>query len=105
MYAEPNVVFPKQLLEKMTLDTTIFSPTNEIFAVSALTEEVGSTLILRLYQLALDEDRIYRPVQELAAFSFRNRLELDDFLGRLPEISGLEMLMLLNPIPDGSTFI
>jgi hypothetical protein len=95
--------FQDERLEKMHLETTIFSPENDNFAVAALSEEVGPTLILHLYQLVVDEDGGYQPVQELAAFSFQNRLDLDDFLDRLPEISGLEMLMLLNPLPSGST--
>ncbi|WP_087974176.1 hypothetical protein [Oceanobacillus rekensis] len=103
MDTEPNIFFPDELLEKMKLETTIFSPENEFFAVAALSEEVGPTLVLHLYQLVIDEDGGYQAVQELAAFSFQSRLNLEEFLGRLPEISGLEMLMLLNPLPSGST--
>ncbi|MFC4024758.1 hypothetical protein ACFOUV_13225 [Oceanobacillus longus] len=98
MDLKPNVSLPDELLDKMQLETTIFSPANDVFGVAALSEEVGPTLILRLYQLVVNEDNAYQPVQELAAFSFGNRLELESFLDRLPEISGLEMLMLLNPL-------
>ena len=38
--------------------------------------------------------------EEIKLLSLPNREEFDDFLMRLPEISGLEMLMLVNPLPD-----
>ncbi|PAV28420.1 hypothetical protein CIL05_17465 [Virgibacillus profundi] len=103
MGAERIVVFPDELLERMQLETTIFTPANDAVGFAALSEEVGLTLILRLYQLVMDEDNIYDPIQELAAFSFESRIELDQFINRLPEITGLEMLTILNPLPGASS--
>ncbi len=46
----------------------------------------------------MDEDAFF-PVQELASFSFGTKGEMKNFVKRLPEMSGLEMLLLLNPLP------
>ncbi|MBP1969179.1 hypothetical protein J2Z83_001283 [Virgibacillus natechei] len=102
MNSDKRVVFPNEMLENRQIETTIFTPANDVYGVAVLSEKAGATIILRLYQLVVDADYTYQPVQELTAFSFGSRSELDSFLDRLPEISGLEMLMLLNPLPgDG----
>ena len=101
MDTERRVIFPDELLEKKQIETTIFTPSNENVGVVALSEEENFLLTLRLYQLTRLEDNLdYHPVQELAAFSFQNRQDLDNFLERLPDLTGLEMLMLLNPLPS-----
>lgn len=96
-----RVIFPDELLENTVVETTIFTEQNDIYGIAALSEEgEGSTFILRIHQLMwLDDEGAFSPVQELEAFSFLNRGDLDDFLTRLPNITGLEMLMLLNPLP------
>lgn len=98
-----RVSFPDELLEGRQIETTIFTPSNDDVGVVALSEQEDAVLTLRLYQLTrFDDDPDYHPVQELAAFSFLNRQDLDDFLERLPDLTGLEMLMLLNPLPSDS---
>ncbi|HLR51707.1 MAG TPA: hypothetical protein VK072_02410 [Candidatus Avamphibacillus sp.] len=97
-----NVVFPDELLENKKIETTIFTEENDLLGVAVLSEVADNSIhVLRIYQMFwFNEEKAFSPVQELAAFSFPNREELDDFLMRLPEISGLEMLMLVNPLPD-----
>lgn len=75
-----------------------FPDSNEQIGIAALSERDGSNHILRIYQLVYNEEELFEPIQELAAFSFLDREELTSFLERLPSISGLEMLMLLNPL-------
>jgi len=99
MSSEKEVVFPNELLEEMQVETTIFSPENEIIAIAALSKIENSAHILSLWQLLKDQNS-YHPVQELAAFSFLDRVDLEDFLHRLPDMSGIEMLLILNPLPS-----
>jgi len=96
-----KVVFPNELLVNKQVETTIFTEKNDIFGIAVLSEEgEDSTLILRIYQLMwFDDEQAYSPVQELEALSFQTREQLDDFVTRLPDITGLEMLMLINPLP------
>ena len=97
-----NVVFPDELLENKKIETTIFPEENGLIGVAVLSEVAENSIhVLRIYQMFwFNEEEAFSPVQELAAFSFPSREEFDDFLMRLPEISGLEMLMLVNPLPD-----
>jgi hypothetical protein len=97
-----NVAFPDELLVNRTLETTIFTKENDLFGIAVLSEQgEDGLLVLRIYQLLWSEEEdSFIPVQELEAFGFYSREELVDFVERLPDISGLEMLMLLNPLPD-----
>jgi len=95
------VSFPNELLEKMTIETTIFSPDNKRIGVAILSEEINMNHIVRIYQLVLSSDNEeYNFIQEMAAFSYKQRREVDDFLERLPNMSAIEMLMMLHPIPN-----
>jgi hypothetical protein len=95
------IVFPDELLVNAKIETTIFREQNDAFGIAALSEaDEDATYILRVYQLIWeDEERSFTPIQELEAFRFLNRKELDDSLVRLSDMSGLKMLMILNPLP------
>lgn len=95
---EKRVVFPDELLEGMSIESTIFSPGNEKVGIATLSEEQDAQFVLRIYLLIQKKDEKYHLKQELAAFSFKSRKELDEFLVKLPNLSGLEMLLLLNPM-------
>ncbi len=83
------------------IETTIFGEQNDAFGIAALSkEEEDTTHILRIYQLIWeDEEGTFTLIQKLEAFRFLNRKELDDSLVRLSDMSGLKMLMILNPLP------
>lgn len=94
------ISFPNELLETMTIEETIFTPENKNIGVAILSEMENTNHVLRIFQLVLSPDKKqYNFVQELAAFSFKHRSEVDEFLKILPNMSGLEMLMLLHPNP------
>lgn len=94
-----SVEFPDELLEGRLIETTIFSPENEDIGIAILSEFQGGTYVMRIYQLEQSQHEKYSPIQELAAFSFHSRRKFDEFLESLPEMSGLEMLLALNPSP------
>ncbi len=101
MDTDKIISFPNELLEKMTIETTIFSPENDRIGVAILSERNNMDHIVRIYQLVLSSNNEeYNFVQEMAAFSYKYRDEVDDFLERLPNMSALEMLMMLHPIPN-----
>jgi len=65
---------------------------------NSMVEEKDNMFIVRVFELAQHEDAFY-PIQDLAAFSFGTKTELNAFVARLPELTGLEMPLLLNPMP------
>lgn len=103
MDSKKRVLFPDEMLEQMDIEKTIFAKEMHEHGIAVLSEKEGSGLILRIYQLMRGTEGAYSPVQELAAFNFKNRGDLDDFLTKLPNITGLEMLLLLNPLQNETT--
>lgn len=95
-----EVIFPNELLEEMKIESTFFSPVDDNVGIAALSHLENNQHVLRLYHLLRNNNLKYHPVQELAAFSFVAYEELIDFLKRLPQMSGFEMLLLLNPLPQ-----
>lgn len=94
-----NVVFPNEMLEEMNIEDTFFPTNSDEVGVAVLSHIQDSAHIMRIYQLILNnESNSFEPVQEMASFSFGGRVHFDDFLRMLPNLTGLEMLMLLNPI-------
>ncbi|GAB3790406.1 hypothetical protein [Virgibacillus kimchii] len=61
-------------------------------------EKKDGMFIAHILEMAKDEDSFF-PIQELASFSFSTKGEMKDFVKRLLDMSGLEMLVLLNPLP------
>ncbi len=103
---EENVFFPDEMMENKKLETVIISPVSTEIGIAALSELSQSMHILRLYQLSFEEyENTYIPVQELEAFSFQHYDELTNFLEKLPEMSALEMLLVLNQAFNRDQFI
>ena len=103
---EENVFFPDEMMENKKLETVIISPVSTEIGIAALSELSQSMHILRLYQLSYEEyENTYIPVQELEAFSFQHYDELTNFLEKLPEMSALEMLLVLNQAFNKDQFI
>src|SRR5690625_3425575 len=93
------IAFPVGILDRMTIESAIFTPENKKLGIIVLSEFIKSEHILRVYQLVLSTDETqYNFVQELVAFNLKTREEADELIERLPNISGLEMLFLLNPV-------
>ena len=100
MGSDKLISFPNELLERMTIEDTIFTLENESIGVAILSERNNMDYIVRIYQLVLSSNKEeYNFIQEMAAFNFRHRHEVDEFLKRLPNMSALEMLMMLHSIP------
>src|SRR5690625_7983377 len=100
MHSDKLVVFPQDLLETMTIESTLFLPNNEDLGVAILSKQINDHYIAKVYQLSLSEDQQqYNFIQELAVFKYETQDEIDQLITRLPEMSGLEMLIMLNPVP------
>jgi len=98
MENEKRVIHPEWLSD-LKIERTIFSENDSQVGVATLSQEEHSEHILRIFQLLFNYDEnAYEYIQELAAFTFQNRAELVYFLDKLPHLTGLEMLMLLNPL-------
>lgn len=101
-----KVLFPDELIEDKVIETTIFPVNSKTVGIAVLSHKEGPAHILRIYQLLYNkESESYEPIQELAAFTFKRRDELTDFLDDLPHLNGLEMLMLLNPIGPNQEYL
>ena len=98
MNSEKKVRFDNAMLENMEMETSIFSPVQPELGVTLLSEKRDGMFIIHILELAKDEDAFF-PIQELASFSFGTKGEMKNFVKRLPDMSGLEMLLLLNPLP------
>lgn len=94
-----NVVFPNEMLEEMNIEDTFFPTNSDEVGVAALSHILDKVHIMRIYQLIRNNDsNTFEPIQEMASFSFGSREDFEEFLGMLPNLTGLEMLMLLNPL-------
>ncbi|GAB3806661.1 hypothetical protein [Virgibacillus kimchii] len=98
MNSAKKVRFDDDMLENMEIETSIFSPVHPELGVAVLSEKKDGMFIVHILELAKDEDAFF-PIQELASFSFSTKREMKDFVKQLPDMSGLEMLLLLNPMP------
>lgn len=83
----------------MQIENLIVSQLDNRIAILPLSGESQNMHLLRLYQLIRGEDQQYFPTNEIGAFRFYLRKELVDFLIRLPKMTALEILMLMNPAP------
>lgn len=99
MYNNKKVIYPDQLMLYMNIEEEIFPIIDSDIAITTLSQQVNSMHILSIYQLLFNhKNNYYEVVQELAAFTFQKRDELTAFLSELPQLNGIEMLLLLNPL-------
>ncbi|HLS61328.1 MAG TPA: hypothetical protein VK044_09375 [Virgibacillus sp.] len=89
------------VLDSMQIELIMLTPVSDQVAASVLSEFIQGKYTLHIHQLELSTDKEhYQFVQELATFQIDTRAELDEMIERLPKLSGIEMLFLLNPQPD-----
>lgn len=94
-----RITFPEELIENSIFETAIFSAYHEDIGIAEISETINFDHKLRLYQLTFNENtNTYIPVKELVSFSFKEYGELIEFLERLPEMSGIEMLLIINQV-------
>lgn len=99
MHTDRFIVFPQDLLEEMTIESTVFSPRDQDIGVAILSKRTNDYYIVKVYQLLLSDDaQQYNFIQELAVFKYETQQEIDNLVTRFPQISGLEMLVMLNPV-------
>lgn len=85
-----------QLEENTKIEEVFFASNSNEIAILVTSKKEYVNYIMRLYQLQLNEvSNKYEPIKELAAFSFQNEPDLLSFLNRLPNMTALEILMLL----------
>jgi hypothetical protein len=95
------VKFPEDLLIGKTIEDIIFSPRYVRIGVVVLSGKLKNKRLLRLYQIVrLEGWDCFVPTHEIGAFTFHNKMALKDFVERLPEMSSLEILMIINPHPN-----
>ncbi|RLL43919.1 hypothetical protein D8M04_13525 [Oceanobacillus piezotolerans] len=95
---EPIVVIDNELLEEYALLSTFFSPSNTTLGVLILGEnyhEVSRNVILRVYRLNKETDGKFYSQAELQVFSFSSFNEAEQFLSYLPEMSALELILMM----------
>lgn len=104
MDSSKAVVFPNELLDEMLIEQTFFPSNSDEVGVAVLSHIENDIHIMRIYQLLFNhETSSFEPVQEMASFSFQSQGDFNEFLERLPNLTGLEMLMILNPLPSEQT--
>src|SRR5699024_4218990 len=99
MYSDVKLNMPDEILQTMKFEENIISTAKIDVIISGFSEHNGGGHILRIYQLSYSYfTDAYNFVQELEDLSFRNHEQLVGFFDELPQLNGIEMLMLLNPI-------
>lgn len=94
-----NISIPSNLSNSLKLEETFFPSNSDRVGIAVFSEVNENQDILRIIQIVYNDDTSnFEFTQELAAFSFDNRDKLEDFIISLPALTGLEMLMLLNPL-------
>lgn len=93
-----SVVYPDGLLKGMKSELVLISPINQDIGVTGITGKYNSKHLIRLYQLFREEDQRYYPTHEIGAFTFSSRFELKKFVDHLPQMTALEILMLMSPL-------
>lgn len=91
-----KVNIPEEL-KNMTVMTTVFSPVVEDFGILIMGENIEKqvgTPIIRVYYLRR-EDGQYECIEELESFAFESVNQAVQFADFLPEMSGIEMLLML----------
>lgn len=106
MNSDVKISFPNEIIESMNFEQTLFTPENDKIGIAIFSELEDNNHIVRVYHLLYDDhENVYNFIQELTAFSFQSREEVDELIKRLPTISGIEMLLMLHPIPTAQTYV
>ncbi|MGN7300699.1 hypothetical protein [Ferdinandcohnia sp. SAFN-114] len=98
-----KINIPNELLEEMEIQGTIISPVFPEMGILVLSDgmfQFSKEIVIRIYRLELEADtQSYKIYYELVALSFSSYSDAKDFVDHLPNMSGIEMLILLNPEP------
>ncbi|MBS3678936.1 hypothetical protein KGF86_01790 [Ornithinibacillus massiliensis] len=97
---EVKVNYPDELLKNMHIEGVMISPYDTMIGVTALSQQINQDHVLRLYSLVLNEDGFFEVIYELQAFSMQTKEDIRIFLEKLPAMSAIELMMIMNPIPQ-----
>ncbi|WP_223701694.1 hypothetical protein [Sutcliffiella deserti] len=99
-----DVIIPDELLNKMEIHGTMVSPNKPDVGVLILTKgfnRFSREIVIRVYRLQRDKlTNKYTIYLELQAFAFSNYMQAKEFLANLPNMTALEMLMMLYSGPQ-----
>ncbi|MEH7276498.1 hypothetical protein [Neobacillus vireti] len=96
-----KVEFPEGVLNRKKIENIIISPIDNRHGVAVVSGKLKNMHLLRLYQIINGgEWDCYVPTHEIGAFTFTSRLKLMEFVKHLPEMTALEILMVMNPHPN-----
>jgi len=99
---EAKINLPNELLKEMAIHATIISPSKPDVGVLVLKKgfhQFSKEIVVRIYRLQKEVTcESYYINNELEAFMFTSYKAAKEFLDNLPNMTGLEMLLLLNPL-------
>ena len=102
-----KVEVPKEMLKGMKIEATVVSPSHPDVGVLILSKgfnQFSKEIVFRLYRIQKDTHTdSYYIVLELEAFMFTKYQKAKEFMDKLPNMTGLEMLLLLNPVRPASS--
>ncbi|MBT2600059.1 MULTISPECIES: hypothetical protein [unclassified Oceanobacillus] len=97
MKNENNIAIPAELLQDRKVEITFFSEIKKNLGILGLSEQTD-TYVLHLYRLFYNDSKgKFEPIQQLEAFQFQTESEMHQFIENLPNISALDMILLMNP--------
>lgn len=94
-----SVNLPEEIIKGKKIEFVTVSPIEDRIGVTGLSGKLKNMYLLRLYQIMSDNDKEFYPTHEIGAFTFHSRLKLKEFVDLLPEMSAIEILMIMNPHP------
>jgi len=92
-----KILMPEEFGDEMEILTTVFTPENEIGLVIAGENmyQTSENPVIRIFMLE-NVDLGWALNEELQAFAFLNYDEAQSFLVNLPNMSALELLIIMN---------
>jgi len=101
MIKDNEIVFPDELIEDMKILSTVTNPEKEDLGILIMGENMeveqysGGLSVIRLYLLNKRNFKYHFEI-ELGAFAFYDLESAYGFLIKLPEMSALELLIMMN---------
>ncbi|BAC15288.1 hypothetical protein [Oceanobacillus iheyensis HTE831] len=97
MENEYNISIPDELITGRNVEITFISEIKNNLGILGLSEQTDA-YVLHLYRLFYNEsNQKFEPIQQLEAFQFQTPSEMHQFIDNLPNISALDMILLMNP--------
>lgn len=98
----PNVILPSELVESVDSINVLISPVNkEVGVVITLNNDKSKNkAFVTIYSIFLQTNEKYSIKDKLQTFQFKDQLFASKFYQHLPDMSALELILVMNEITE-----